>query len=79
MAQPGFPKVAFFFFFFLHCRASTGHGRSTLEMYESTKGETGIACRSLFTGEKAKTTTKTKQKTGQANKKTTKASSSQKW
>ena len=37
-------------FFFLHCRASTGHGRSTLGMCESKKGETGIACRSLFAG-----------------------------
>ena len=52
-------------FFFLHCRASTGHGRSTLEICESKKCETGITCRSLFTGweaeqPKAKQTTKTK-------------------
>ena len=26
------------FFFLLHCRASTGHGRSTLEICESKKG-----------------------------------------
>ena len=28
----------FLSFFFLHCRASTGHGRSTFEEYESKKG-----------------------------------------
>ena len=42
-----------FFFFFLHCRASTGHGRSTHEKCDCKKGETGIKCRSLFTGWKA--------------------------
>ena len=38
-----------------------GHGRSTLEICESKKGETGITCRSLFTGweeEQPKTETK---------------------
>ena len=46
----------FFPFFFLHCRASTGHGRSTLEECESKKkGETGITCRSHFTGKVSKT------------------------
>jgi len=50
-------------FFFLHCRASTGHGRSTLEECESKKGEPEITCRRLSTGLESRTKPKTKKPT----------------